>query len=97
MLLQLLASFRAIKAAAQAEEKAPLKREPSMTFVCDHFNTHLELECNPNLYPDAFHAEVYIKVKNEVMEVTSQCHLSSLVDALKVYKVSLTETAMQCR
>lgn len=83
----LLASFRVIKAANAAEDrKGPPPREPSLEFVTKDFNTHLEMECNPNIYPDAFHATVFVKVNNEVMEVSSQCQLSALVDSLKIYK-----------
>lgn len=83
----LLASFRAIKAHNAAEDKkGPPPMEPSLMFVIQDFETHLEMECNPNIYPDAFHATVFVKAKNEVMEVSSQCQLSALVDALKLYK-----------
>lgn len=83
----LLASFRNIKAANAAEDKkGPAPREPSLEFLTKDFETHLEMECNPNIYPDAFHATVFVKVKNEVFEVSSQCQLSALVDALKLYK-----------
>ncbi len=83
----LLASFRNIKAANAAEDKkGPAPREPSLEFLAKNFETHLEMECNPNIYPDAFHATVFVKVKNDVLEVSSQCQLSALVDALKLYK-----------
>lgn len=45
-------------------------------------------QCNPNIYPDAVHAQVFVRVKNDVSEVTSQCQLSNLVDALKTYKAT---------
>jgi hypothetical protein len=83
----LLASFRAIKAANAAEDKTgPAPREPSLEFLVTDFETRLEMECNPNIYPDAFHAAVFVKVQNDVLEITSQCQLSALVDALKLYK-----------
>ncbi len=83
----LLASFRAIKAHnADEAKKGPPPMEQSLIFVIQDFETHLEMECNPNIYPDAFHATVFVKAKNEVMEVSSQCQLSALVDALKLYK-----------
>ena len=86
---QLLASFRVIKAAnANVEDKAPPPREPSMVFETKDFETQFFLECNPNIYPDAFHATVFVKVYNGIWEVTSQCQLSALVDALKMYKAT---------
>jgi hypothetical protein len=31
------------------------------------FDTHFFMECNPNIYPDAFHATVFVKVRFHVL------------------------------
>lgn len=57
-----------------------------MEFKTVEHGISLEFECNPNIHPDAFHALVFVKVRNDFMEVSSQCQLSAIVDALKQYK-----------
>ena len=57
--------------------------------TCD--GVELAVECNPNIFPDAFKAEVFIQLKSETMEVSTQCLLPKLVEGVKAYKASLPE------
>lgn len=80
----LVSSFQA-KAQAAAEGRRG-ERFAEMDFTADGVSLHLE--CNPNLFPDAFTAQVYVSVSDGVLQVTSQCLLTQLIDALKAHKAT---------
>ena len=50
--------------------------------------TKLEIECNPNIYPDALHAKLFLKISTNSVEITSECMVTALIDALKSYKAT---------
>lgn len=37
------------------------------------FDTHFFMECNPNIYPDAFHATVFVKVSEKSRRCVCVC------------------------
>ncbi|CAN0507699.1 unnamed protein product [Ectocarpus sp. 8 AP-2014] len=42
-----------------------------------------QVECNPNIFPDPFKAQVFVRVYDDKMEVSSQAMLTKLTDAIK--------------
>lgn len=42
-----------------------------------------QVECNPNIFPDPFKAQVFIRIWDDKMEVSSQAMLTKLTDAIK--------------
>lgn len=77
----LVASFRAIAARSKARE--PQEREPSLDFGHQGPALRLDLECNPNLFPDPFKARVSLRLRTADLEVTSEVAFTTLVDALR--------------
>jgi hypothetical protein len=63
----------------------PYKEESVEFSVSLDSGLTIEMECNPNLFPDPFKAEVFVKVMDGTMEVSSTAGLTKLVDTLKAY------------
>lgn len=42
-----------------------------------------QVECNPNIFPDPFKAQVFVRIWDDKMEVSSQAMLTKLTDAIK--------------
>ncbi|GMI34067.1 hypothetical protein TeGR_g7547 [Tetraparma gracilis] len=82
---KLLQSFAAIKAS-----ETPLK-EPSLELTLPLSpSCSLSLECNPNLFPGAYKAEVFVAVGGEV-EVRGVAMLPQVVEAVKAWKKAAGE------
>lgn len=43
----------------------------------------LQVECNPNIFPDPFKAQVFVRIWDDKMEISSQAMLTKLTDAIK--------------
>lgn len=41
------------------------------------------MECNPNIFPDPFKAQVFVRIWDDKMEISSQAMLTKLTDAIK--------------
>jgi hypothetical protein len=80
---ELIAAFKAI--AASAKEG---KREIQKSLQYRHADDKLvvEIECNPNVFPDAFAAKAYIMVDDGVIRVSSQAMLTQLIENVRTYK-----------
>ncbi|KAG5190669.1 hypothetical protein JKP88DRAFT_266814 [Tribonema minus] len=86
----ILSAFKRLKA-NRADGKAPYK-EQSVEFIIHAGNgATIEIECNPNLYPDPFKAMVFVKVLDESIEVASQAQLTKLADVIKTYLANTKE------
>lgn len=42
-----------------------------------------QVECNPNIFPDPFKAQVFIRLWDDNVEINSQAMLTKLTDAIK--------------
>lgn len=42
-----------------------------------------QVECNPNIFPDPFKAQVFVRIYDDKMEISSQAMLTKLTDAIK--------------
>jgi hypothetical protein len=80
----ILSSFKRLKANA-AGGGAPYKEKSVEFIVHAAGGTAIEIECNPNLYPDPFKAMVFVKVANDALTVSSQAQLTKLADVIKAF------------
>lgn len=48
-----------------------------------------QVECNPNIFPDPFKAQVFIRIWDDKVEVSSQAMLTKLTDAIKQHMAAL--------
>ena len=83
----LLQSFQTIKTAT-AEGKPPVK-QPAMSISKIVKDVTISLECNPNIFPDPFKAEVFVQISSSDIEVSSQCLLPKLIEGVKMYKKAM--------
>jgi hypothetical protein len=87
---ELVSSFKALQTAEKMGKVG--HKEPEMEFRHRSENngdvTKFEIECNPNIYPDALHAKLFLKVSTNSLEVTSECMVTAMIDALKGYKAT---------
>ncbi|CAN0129097.1 unnamed protein product [Ectocarpus sp. 6 AP-2014] len=77
----ILRSFKRLKANA-AEGGKPYK-EDSVEYKDTIDGLNIVVECNPNIFPDPFKAQVFVRVYDDKMEVSSQVMLTKLTDAIK--------------
>ncbi|CAM9715340.1 unnamed protein product [Scytosiphon promiscuus] len=77
----ILRAFKRLKANA-AEGGKPYK-EDSVEFKDNIDGLDILVECNPNIFPDPFKAQVFVRVWDDKMEVSSQAMLTKLSDAIK--------------
>ena len=86
---KLLASFKAIKAGSvPTEDGIPIARKQEVLEykASTGENVELVIECNPNIFPDPFKAEVFVKVTSGDLVISSQCMLPKLIEAIKTFK-----------
>lgn len=83
----LVGAFKTIKTAA-AEGKRVLAK--SLEFMHESDGLKVEVECNPNVYPDAFTAKVYVVVDDGCVKVSSQALLTRVIDNVKAYKAAMS-------
>jgi methionine-rich copper-binding protein CopC len=83
----LVAAFKRIKAAAADGKRS---REESLEFTHQDADLKVQVECNPNLYPDAFTAKVYVVVDDGTVKVASQAMLTRVIDNVKAYKAAMS-------
>ncbi|CAM9764026.1 unnamed protein product [Pylaiella littoralis] len=86
----ILRSFKRLKANA-AEGGKPYK-EDSVEFKGTVDGLNILVECNPNIFPDPFKAQVFVRIWDDKMEVSSQAMLTKLTDAIKQH-LALFKTA----
>lgn len=77
----ILRSFKRLKANA-AEGGKPYK-EDTVEFKDTIDGLNIVVECNPNIFPDPFKAQVFVRIWDDKMEISSQAMLTKLTDAIK--------------
>ena len=83
----LIMSFKATASAAKHGERVVGE---SLDFHYQDDSLHVSVECNPNLFPNAFSAKVYIVIDDGNIRVSSQALLTQLIDNVKAYKAQLS-------
>eukprot|EP00284_Hemiselmis_tepida_P018657 CAMPEP_0174930500 /NCGR_PEP_ID=MMETSP1355-20121228/31197_1 /TAXON_ID=464990 /ORGANISM="Hemiselmis tepida, Strain CCMP443" /LENGTH=209 /DNA_ID=CAMNT_0016176799 /DNA_START=32 /DNA_END=661 /DNA_ORIENTATION=+ len=91
---KLVTSFRNAAAAAKdkegEEEGSVSAGKPAIQDVFEYSwkegACSLSLECNPNLFPNAFSAKVYVCFQDDAVKVASQVNLPDLIDQIKDFK-----------
>eukprot|EP00903_Cladosiphon_okamuranus_P006533 g6384.t1 len=76
-----LRSFKRLKANA-ADGGKPYK-EDTVEFKDNIDGLNIVVECNPNIFPDPFKAQVFVRIWDDKMEISSQAMLTKLTDAIK--------------
>lgn len=84
---ELIEAFKRIAANAADGKRT---RERSLEYRHADDKLVLEIECNPNIYPNAFNALVYIRIDDGTIKLTSQALLTKLVDNVKSYKAAMS-------
>lgn len=51
------------------------------------------MECNPNIFPDPFKAQVFLRVWDDKFEVSSQAMLTKLTDSIKLHVAAIKAQA----
>lgn len=87
----ILASFKRLK--ANAAEGGKPYREETVEYkdVVDGLN--IVIECNPNIFPDPFKAQVFVRIWDDKFEVSSQAMLTKLTDAIKQHMAAIKAQA----
>lgn len=87
---ELISSFKALQTAEKMGKVGHKEAEMEYRFESEKEGdfTKLEIECNPNIYPDALHAKLFLKISTNSVEITSECMVTALIDALKSYKAT---------
>ncbi len=80
----LLGRFKALKNRAENGER-PV-REASLCYRASVEGWDVAIECNPNVFPDPFKAEMFIKASCGEMGVSGAVLLPGVVEAVKAYK-----------
>lgn len=83
----LLRSFSEIAKSASSKKKIIADR---LEYEYQSNSMNVSVECNPNLFPDAFSAKVYVVVDDGNVRVASQAQLTKLIENVKTYKASVT-------
>ena len=52
-----------------------------------------QIECNPNIFPDPFKAQVFVRIWDDKFEVSSQAMLTKLTDAIKLHMAAIKAQA----
>lgn len=60
--------------------------QDTFSFSWSQGMTKLEMECNPNLFTNAFNAKVFVMFQDENVRVSSQAALPELIDTIKDFK-----------
>ncbi|CAM9167196.1 unnamed protein product [Choristocarpus tenellus] len=79
----ILSAFKRLKENAASGGKP--YREEGVEYRDTIGDLNLLVECNPNIFPDPFKAQVFVRVWDDKMEVSSQAMLTSITDAIKQY------------
>ncbi len=82
----LVRSFQAI---AKGTKEGRRVIEPSLDYAFEVEGLRVKVECNPNLFPDAFSAKAYVVVDDGRVRVSSQALLTRLIDNVKAYKTAV--------
>eukprot|EP00752_Nemacystus_decipiens_P003972 g3638.t1 len=77
----ILRSFKRLKANA-ADGGKPYK-EDTVEYKDEIDGLNIVVECNPNIFPDPFKAQVFVRIWDDKMEISSQAMLTKLTDAIK--------------
>ena len=83
---ELLSAIKLIKSNA-ADGKPPSKQEP-LEYTATVDGVTLKFECNPNIFPDPFKAEVFITIKSPTIEIASPALLPKLIESVKAFKAA---------
>lgn len=83
----LIGSFKKLAAASQTGER--VVADP-LQYRFQDDSLSVSMECNPNIFPNAFNARVYIVVDDGNVRVSSQTLLTRLIDNVKAYKASMS-------
>jgi hypothetical protein len=84
---ELIASFKVIAASAKEGKRSIQK---SLDYLYEDDKLRVQIECNPNVFPNAFNAKVYVTVDDGTIKVSSQAMLTQLIDNVKGYKTALS-------
>jgi hypothetical protein len=84
---ELIASFKAIAGSAKEGKRSIQK---SLDYLYEDDKLRVQIECNPNVFPNAFNAKVYVTVDDGTIKVSSQAMLTQLIDNVKGYKSALS-------
>lgn len=84
---ELVASFKKITKSAKEGKRVI---ENSLEYRYNDGSLKVDVECNPNVYPDPFTAQVYVVVDDGTIKVSSQALLTRLIDNVKAYKAALS-------
>lgn len=83
---EVLLDYRSMRSAQEKGERHQAQYMSVSANVGGKDGVWLQMECNPNVYPDQFQAQVYVKVRSGNMEVTSEIPLAKLVQSMKEFK-----------
>jgi hypothetical protein len=84
---ELIGSFKAIAESAKEGKRSIQK---SLDFCHEENSLIVSIECNPNVFPNAFNAKVYVTVDDGIVKVSSQAMLTRLIDNVKAYKITMS-------
>lgn len=80
----LLISFKALQKEKSKQELLEYQYESdSLRFTVD---------CNPNIFPNAFSATAYVTVDDGTVRVSSSAQLTKLVDNIKAFKSAVAQS-----
>ncbi len=83
----LLSSFKEIATSAKTGKKVIAD---SLEYTYQDDSLGVSVECNPNIFPNAFNAKVYVVVDDGNVRVASQAQLTKLIENVKSFKASMT-------
>ena len=74
--------------------RTPCRDASALRFIpCACRFARLQIECNPNIFPDPFKAQVFVRIWDDKFEVSSQAMLTKLTDAIKQHMAAIKAQA----
>lgn len=67
--------------------------QSAASFYVILYTFFLQVECNPNIFPDPFKAQVFFRVWDDKFEVSSQAMLTKLTDSIKLHAAAIKAQA----
>lgn len=83
----LLLAFKEITSSASAGKK--VIADP-LDYMYQDNSLRVSVECNPNLFANAFNAKAYVVVDDGNVRVASTANLTTLVENVKTFKASVS-------
>lgn len=81
---KLLVAFKSLQKEKTKQDLLEYKHESD--------NLRVTVDCNPNIFPNAFSATAYVVVDNGTVRVSSSAQLTKLVDNIKAFKSAISES-----